>query len=153
MVFKAIAFVLAKLTPQPFEAVTDTTPEAVKPLLKVIVAMFVPCPAVTVAPVGAVQLYDVAPAIAVAVYTTTSPGQALVAGAVSAVGLAGATRFTWKSLYKLAPHVVTARTFKLEVMKALPKETVIVFVPCPLTIVIPAGAIHWKVVLATAGVE
>ena len=55
-VFKLMVLVFDKLVPQLLEAVTETTPAVVKSLLKVIVAMLVPCPAVTLAPTGAVQL-------------------------------------------------------------------------------------------------
>ena len=55
-VFKLMDLVFDKLVPQLLDDVTETTPAVVKPLLKVIVAMLVPCPAVTLAPAGAVQV-------------------------------------------------------------------------------------------------
>ena len=48
--------VFAALIPQLLEAVTEILP-VVKPAPKRTVAEVVPCPAVTVAPVGVVQLY------------------------------------------------------------------------------------------------
>ncbi len=78
----------------------------------------------------------------VAVKTRESPGQALDELVVNDLGTNGTLRFTEKNLYPLRPHAFTARTLRGEVTKVLLKETVMVLVPCPLTMVIPNGATH-----------
>ena len=74
--------------------------------------------------------------------TRESPGHALDELVVNDLGAKGALRFTEKNLYPLRPHAFTARTLSGEVTKVLLKETVMLLVPCPLTIVIPDGATH-----------
>ena len=82
--------VFAALVPQLLEAVTEILP-FVKPTLKLTVAEVVPCPAVTVAPVGAVQLYDMAFATAEIVYVALAipAGHNPTVGPLMALGFAG----------------------------------------------------------------
>ena len=76
----------AEDVPHVFEAVTDTFPD-VEP--NVIVALVVPCPAVTVAPAGTVHVYEVAPGTAVIEYTfPVDPEQTVVVPTI-APGVAG----------------------------------------------------------------
>ena len=84
--FTVIACVLAVDVPHAFCAVTDTLP-AVDPIVTVM--LFVPVPAVIVAPAGTVQLYVVAPGTAVTEYVKPVVPAHTVVVPVIAPGVAG----------------------------------------------------------------
>ena len=111
--------------PHVFVAVTETFPE-VDP--NVIVALVVPCPPVTVAPAGTVQVYEVAPATAAIEYTfPVELGQA-VAEPVIVPGVAGAALNVMAfTLAVDVPHVFVAVTVTLPEVD--PNVTVALVVP------------------------
>lgn len=140
---------LVLLVPQPADC-TEILVVETKLLSKLTVIMvsFKPVPPgceVMVAPVGTVHTYDKALDTLRIVYTASSVEpmnwHALV-DPVMAPGVEGAEAVTESDLSLLLPQLATDLTFKAAVMYPALNVTMMLLVPCPLTILTLAGTVH-----------
>ena len=133
--------VLMGLSPQPFDATTETVPLAL-PTVTTIAG--VPCPETIVQPVGTVQLYVAAPAVAATEYVRLAwPAQGLPAkGAVIGPGFKGLAMagVTFSNLGALSPQSFDAIT--VITPGFVPAVTVMLLVPGPAVIVQPVGTVQ-----------
>lgn len=116
--------------------------------------LVVPCPLIMFAPMGTVHVYPVALATAAIEYTAVGAwsisGQTSV-GPDIAPGIAGIT-FVITSLDGALLVQIPPETLIVSVVaKLLLKLTVILVVPCPLTMVAPAGTTQLYVVAFANG--
>jgi hypothetical protein len=132
--------VLFALVPQADAAATETDAltydaGAVKLML------FVPCPLLIVQPAGTVQTYDVAPVTAGQEYVPVEPPHTPLVVPVIEDGVPGLL-YNANVLAALVPIQLDAVTLTLPDVKAAPKLTVAVVLPCPLMILAFAGAVQ-----------
>ena len=130
----------AVLVPQPFTAATVTFPlEKLEGKLTVIL---VPLLVKILAPCGTVQLYELAFETAAIEYVNTPPPQRLFAGPDIAAGIAGRFLLKVRLRAELCPQPFTALTLKAPPVNPTPKLKVILLLPAPAVIVVPAGIVH-----------
>ncbi len=135
-VSKVSAFVLVVDCPHAFTPRTVTLPAAV-PHVQVMLAVF--CPAVIVAPVGAVHVLVTPDTAGVVKFTPTCDGQT-DAGPVMLAGVAG-RRVRARVRVMLPPQLFTQATLNVPVVKVLGTLMVAVFKLLD-AMVHPAGAVQ-----------
>ena len=118
----------------------------------------VPCPEIIDHPVGTCHVYVLAPGTNVHVYVVVCDLQTVAAPKMDAgaIGL----RLSVAHLIELVPHMLVAFTHTTvpfvqlpDPDNAFPKFTLMLFVPCPLTMVAPVGTDHTKVTSVTLVTE
>jgi hypothetical protein len=124
--------------PHEFIAVTQICPD-VFPIVTVMVV--VPCPDVIVAPGGTDQLYETAPETGEIEYVADCPAQTVVGPEISP-GIAVLTDTIWtkRQLGGLEPQLLPAIT---QILPEVPPAVIVmVVVPCPEFMTVPAGTVH-----------
>ena len=71
------------------------------------------------------------------------PPQRLLTGPLIEAGVAGTFRLMLNVRAVLCPQPFTARTLNVPPQKADPKLSVMLLVPDPAVMVVPAGTVHW----------
>lgn len=125
--------------PQPFVATTAKVP-VVNPD-GILIPIVVPVLETIVQLAGGVQIYPVAPTIAVMEYVNIPPPQRFVDCPLMVPGVVGTDRIV-VDLTVLAPHELLAVTLKVPEAYEAGNVKLIEFVPCPLLITEPAGTVQ-----------
>ena len=71
------------------------------------------------------------------------PPQRLLTGPLIVPGVAGVFLLMLNERVELCPQPFTARTLNVPPQKAEPKLSVMLLVPAPAVMVVPAGTVHW----------